>query len=127
METLDEQLERAHAQLAEAGQKLAAADAEAAALREQLAYANEQIAALQNDNKAALALIDELQANAKTVEQKAAALVAVAAPEPVAVSASGDPVLTPRQRMEAAASAAEQTKIFRSFSPEEKTAFIKSL
>ena len=34
METLDEQLERAHAQLAEAGQKLAAADAEAAALRE---------------------------------------------------------------------------------------------
>lgn len=127
METLDEQLEKAHAKLAEAGQQLAAYQEEVAALKEQLALAGERIATLEADYKASLALIDELQANAKTVEEKAAALVAVAAPEPVEVTASGDPILTPRQRMEAAASAAEQTKIFRSFSAEEKAAFIKSL
>lgn len=142
MDTIDEQLDNAVAkvndltgQLAAAQESLAAVTAEKvtleavnAELTDNLTAAKDKLASQEVDLREAHAQIEQLKAEAKTAEQRAAEFYGAGAGRAEAVTPKGDPPTLPvAERFKALKTPAEQTLFIRSLSSAERAELFANL
>ena len=134
METLDEQLDAANARLTEQSEKLAALEKEIATLQatneelsDNLTHTKEQLACVEGAYRKALEEVQQLKAEAKSAEERAAEYYGKpAAAQPV--TAKGDPDARPvSERFAAIKDPAAQTAFLRSLSDAERAELYNNL
>ena len=134
METLDEQLDAANARLTEQSEKLAALETEIATLQatneelsDNLTHTKEQLASVEGAYRQALEEVQQLKAEAKSAEERAAEYYGKpAAAQPV--TAKGDPDVRPvSERFAAIKDPAAQTAFLRSLSDAERAELYNNL
>lgn len=134
METLDEQLDAANARLTEQSEKLAALETEIATLQatneelsDNLTHTKEQLASVEGAYRKALEEVQQLKAEAKSAEERAAEYYGKpAAAQPV--TAKGDPDVRPvSERFAAIKDPAAQTAFLRSLSDAERAELYNNL
>lgn len=125
MDTLDQQLDQATAQVAELTEKLSAAEQEVSQLqmantelRDNFDHAQAALAKAESSLRAKMEENETLKATAQSAEEKAAEYYAASTP-PAQVSAMGEPKPAVAERFNAISDPTKQTEFLRSLSEAE--------
>lgn len=142
MNTIDEQLDAANAQVAElkaqvttltdalqaAEQNNAILETANAELTDNLADAKERLAKQESATHDALAQVEQLKAEAKSAEERAAEFYGAMSGSAAEVTAKGDPASLPvAERFKAITSPAAQTQFLRSLSEAERAELFSNI